>query len=133
MKILFICKFNRFRSKIAESIFNNLNKNKNNKAISAGVIRGNPIDKTQSTIAKNLGFPLSSKPKGLTSKMLAESDYHIIVADDVPRNLLKDSIKYKKKLLVWKIPDSKTDSKKEIEKIILEIEKKVRGLLEELK
>ena len=132
MKILFICRFNRFRSKVAEAIFNKLNKNPKYKAISAGVIRGNPLDKKQVAVAKQLGFTISSKPKGLTSKMLRDSQYHIIVADDVPRDLLKDSVKYGKKLIVWKIPDAKTDNEEEIKRIILEIEKKVEKFVGDL-
>ena len=39
MKILFICKWNRFRSKIAEYYFNKFDKK--NKAISVGIIEAN--------------------------------------------------------------------------------------------
>lgn len=133
MKILFICKFNRFRSKVAEAVFNKINVDRKYKAISAGIIRGNPLDKKQVEVANKLGFPISSKPKGLTSKMLGESEYHIIVADDVPGEILKDSEKYGKKLIVWKIPDAKTDNEDEIRGIISEIKLKVESLLEVLK
>lgn len=133
MKILFICKFNRFRSKVAESIFKKINDNKKINAISAGIIRGSPLDKNQVKIGRELGFLIKSKPKGITSKMLAETDYHIIVADDVPKILLKDSLKYGKKLILWKIPDAKTNNKKEIEKIIFKIKNNVEKLLRDLK
>ena len=118
MEFSWICKFNRFRSKVAESVFNKISKNSKIEVISAGVIRGHPLDKKEVAIAKELGFPISSKSQGLTSKMLGESDYHVIVADDVPKLLLKDSPKYGKKLIVWKIPDSKKDNEVEIKKII---------------
>ena len=36
MKILFVCKYNRFRSKVAEAMFNFYNSNKKNEAKSAG-------------------------------------------------------------------------------------------------
>ena len=38
MKILFVCRHNRFRSKVAEAIFNKLNKNKEIQIESAGLI-----------------------------------------------------------------------------------------------
>ena len=47
-KILFICRHNRFRSKIAEGYFNKINKNV--KVKSAGIFIGNPLDKTQTKI-----------------------------------------------------------------------------------
>ena len=40
MKILFICRHNRFRSKIAEAYFNKINKNKNLIAKGAGIFPG---------------------------------------------------------------------------------------------
>ena len=47
MKILFICKYNAFRSKVAESYFNKMNKNKKIKAFSRGFIMGGAPDKSQ--------------------------------------------------------------------------------------
>lgn len=131
MNFLFICKFNRFRSQAAESIFNKLNKK--HRAKSAGIIRGNPLDKTQVSVAKKMGIKISSKPQGLTSKMLMWSDIQVIVADDVPKGILKDSKKYGKKLLIWKIPDAKTNNKREIEKILNKIKFKVEKLMRKLK
>lgn len=130
-KILFICKFNRFRSKVAEAIFNKLNKK--HKAKSAGIIRGNPLDKLQVAVAKKMGVNIYSKPQGLTSKMLGWADIHVITADDIPKGILKDSEKYGKELLVWNIPDAKTDNEKEIKSIIEKIKFKVGKLSKRLK
>jgi len=55
MKIAFVCKYNRFRSQIAEAYFNKLNKNKSIKVYSAGVIKGWPIAKTTKRLLKNWG------------------------------------------------------------------------------
>jgi len=132
MNILFICKYNRFRSKIAESLFNKLNKNKKNKAKSAGIIRGSPISSEVIQAAKDYGIELKSKPFGLTTELLKWQDLAIIVANDVPESILQDNEKYGKKLIVWKIPD--TDSKEEemIKKIIDQIEIKVKELVKNL-
>lgn len=133
MKILFICKFNRFRSKVAETIFKKINKNSKNKVKSAGIIRGRPLDKTQMEVAKKLGYPINSKPKGLTSEMLIWHDLAVIVADDVPKDIFKDNKKYGKGLEVWKINDVYSNNKKDIEKVIKQIEKKVEEIVERLK
>ena len=129
MKILFICKFNRFRSKVAEAYFNKINKNSKHKAKSAGIIRGNPLDKKQVSVARKMGININSKPKGLTSKMLAWNDTSIIVADDVPRGVLRDNKKYGKGLLVWKIPDVKTNKEKEIKNIVNRIKNRIDKLM----
>lgn len=131
--ILFICKYNRFRSKIAEAIFKKLNKNRNNRVKSAGIIKGNPID----TIQKNLGLRfrinIKNPTRGVSSKLLAWSDIIVIVADDVPISLFIKSKKYGKKLIIWKIQDTKSDDKKEIEKVIKIIEKRVKLFIKNLK
>ena len=133
MKILFLCKFNRFRSKVAEAYFNKINRNSKNKAKSAGIIRGNPLDRKQVSVAKKMGINISSKPKGLTSKMLEWNDTSIVVADDIPKAVLKENKKYGKGLIVWNIPDAKTNKDKEIKSIINQIKKKVDKLMERVK
>ena len=57
--VLFICKYNRFRSKVAEAYFKNLIKEYDHefKAKSAGIIRGQyPLDSNQIKIAKKFGI-----------------------------------------------------------------------------
>jgi len=132
MNIIFICRYNRFRSKIAEAFFNKLNRNKNHKAKSAGIIRGNPISEEIIESAKNFGLSIKSKPMGLTTKMLKWHDMAIIVANDVPEIILHDSKKYGKKVIVWEIPDADDGKKAEMEKTILQIEAKVKNLVNEL-
>ena len=133
MNILFICKYNRFRSKIAEAFFNKLNKNKNHKAKSAGIIRGSPISKEIIDSAKDFGIVIKSKPKGLTTKLLKWQDMAIIVGDDIPKQIFKDNKKYDKKLIVWKIPDTASNKKKDIKKIILQIKIKIIQLIKRTK
>ena len=129
-KILFICKFNRFRSRIAEAYLKKINPNA--KVKSAGLIRGRPLDKLQIEIAKEFGLDINGKPKGLTSKMLIWQNVTIIVANDVPEEIFENE-KYGKKTIVWKIPDTTIDSKEEVRKIIKSIVLNVDKLNEELK
>lgn len=129
--LLFICKYNRFRSKIAESLFNIINKKEQNKAKSAGIIKGSyPLDTQQVKVAKKRNILLTGHPQGLSTELLKWQDIAIIVADDVPASILKDNKKYGKKVIKWSIRDAKTNNAKEIEKIISKIEKKVIYLTE---
>lgn len=122
MNILFICKYNRFRSKIAEAFFNKFNKSPSFKAKSAGIIKGLPISKKIFNIAKSLNLRIKGGPKGISTDLLKWSDLAIIVADDVPSRILS---KYAKKLLIWKVRDADSSVKL--------IEKKVKQLIKKLK
>ena len=131
--ILFVCKYNRFRSKYAESYFNKLNKNKNIKVKSAGIIRGGyPLDKNQVLVAKERRIKLRGKPKGINTNLLKWQDIILITADDVPSEIFRENKMYGKKLIVWKIPDVIKDSKEEIRGIMNKIENKVQNLIEVL-
>ena len=134
-KILFVCKWNRFRSKIAEAFFKKYNKNRSYKAKSAGIIRGHyPLSKYQVAVAKEFGIKLAGKPRGLDIKLMRWQNTIVIVADDVPPSLFKKSQKnHNKKLIVWKIPDVKNNNKEEIRKTIKMIYNKVRNLVKKLK
>lgn len=129
MNILFICKFNRFRSQIAEAYFNKINKNKKIKAKSAGLIKCFSLDKTEIKTAKKLGIDIDKKSDGLSSKLLIWSDVVVIVANDVPVEIFERKEKGHRKIIVWKIKDADDDNPKEIEKIINEIKKKVEKLV----
>lgn len=87
MRILFICKYNRFRSRIAEAYFKKINRNKNIKVSSGGIIIGIPVAKTVKRIAKKLGFRIFGKPKGIREDLLVKTDLLVIVANDVPSYL----------------------------------------------
>lgn len=131
--ILFICKYNRFRSKIAEFLFNKFNDNKNYHALSAGIIRGSPVDVKQKKACIKIGISLKGEPVGMSSKLLKWQDIIVVVANDVPSVLFKENKKYGKKLIVWKIPDSKNDDERKIIKIAMAIEKKVKKFVKEMK
>ncbi|MBI2045135.1 hypothetical protein HYT23_03690 [Candidatus Pacearchaeota archaeon] len=133
--ILFICKYNRFRSRVAEAYFNKINKNKLINVKSAGIIKGFlPLDKAQVRTAKSYGIFIKGKPKSVSSKMLSETDEIIIVANDVPKGIFKFKNRYIQKIHVWKVPDVLRGNDILGDKKIIEIiMKKVEGLIKELK
>ena len=129
MKIIFICKHNRFRSKIAEAYFNKINKNKKIKAGSAGLIKGELTPKNTIKIAKNLGINIKGTPRTTSTRLLSVQDLVIIVANNVSKKIFKD---YTKKITVWKIPDANATDDKNIIKSIKLIMNKVENLNKQL-
>lgn len=138
MKILFICKANRFRSKVAEAYFKKINKNKKIIASSTGIIElgGNLSDyekKKNQFIYDEFGLKLGGVSRGITIKMLRENDKIVVVAKDIGKEIF-DNPKWKDKVQYWGIEDEKGDGDKtRIRKIIKEIMSKVDKLNEELK
>ncbi|MAG40101.1 hypothetical protein CMI41_03980 [Candidatus Pacearchaeota archaeon] len=131
MKILFICKYNRFRSKIAEALFNKLNKNPKFSSRSRGIIKGRPVSDILHQIAKKMNFEIKTRPKGISTLDLIWQDIIVIVANDVPKKIFSGQKKYGKKLIIWKIADAMDNSKKEQKRIAELIEKKVKSLIKE--
>jgi len=125
MKILFVCKHNRFRSQIAESYFNKINRNKGIKAYSAGVFIGTSIAKSVKQVGKKLGIKISGKPKGISEKLLKKIDLLVIVANDIPEQLFEGKAR---KIMVWKIRDTMQSNLCEIEEISRMIMKRVEEL-----
>lgn len=126
MKILFICKHNRFRSKVAEAYLKKLNKQV--EVSSAGLIFGNPPSKKVIDAAKKEGINISGNPKPLSQKLLREQDIVVNVATNVPTHVLAGYGNYK--LISWNIRDilSKNNFEKRLEKKIRAIMKKVEKL-----
>lgn len=104
MRILFICKHNRFRSKVSEAIFNYYNENSEIKAESAGMVeRGHPVSEIVQKAMAERGFKIRNKtPRQVNDKIISRSDLIIIAADDVNRKFFE---KHGKNVIVWKIPD----------------------------
>ncbi len=133
MKILFICKHNRFRSKVAEAIFKKLNDNSNNYSESAGLIKEikHPfIDKSIIKIMNQKGYVVKGKPRKATQKILKKFDKIFIVADNVK---IRDFKRFKGKTEKWIVPDCDVSEIKKIEEIINLIETKVKELINNLK
>ncbi len=132
--ILFVCKYNRFRSRIAEAYFKKINKNKNIQVSSAGTFRGSyPIDAQQERLCKKLGVDIRGKPRGISTNLLRKTDTIIIVSDDVPKKLFTFEKKYVQNIIVWKIPDEQNANEGNIIKIVNSIKSRVEKLVEELK
>ena len=128
--ILFVCKYNRFRSKIAEAYFNKINRNREIKAKSAGLIRGAPINRLQKKLAKEEGIIIKGRPRGISSKLLKWQNMIVIVADDVPPEIFRDNEEYGKETVVWKIPD-KNESVREIIKKVDELNNRLKKEIKE--
>ncbi|MBU2104337.1 MAG: hypothetical protein KKF67_00975 [Nanoarchaeota archaeon] len=137
IKILFICKWNRFRSKFAEAYFNQISKNKEIKAKSVGVLEVNipmkPIElRRNKWIKKEYGISLSEKSKGINVKDLDEANKIIVVANDVPFSIFKSKRRWEEKLSIWNVKDGDTKDKKNLDKIVNTIKKKVEFLIKDL-
>jgi protein-tyrosine-phosphatase len=132
MRVLFICKHNRFRSKVAEALFKKYNKNKQIKAESAG------IDLDYILVAENVIEALKEfginkvnrKPRKISKELINNSDLIVIVANNINKNMFKN---YKKKIIVWKISDTNQDNYKGILKRTKLIEKRIKNLVSMLK
>jgi protein-tyrosine-phosphatase len=132
MNLLFVCKFNRFRSVLAEGMFNKINTNKSIKVKSGGMFKGRPISSITKKIAKNLSIDIKPNPEGIDCKLLVWEDITIIVADDVPSKLFKDTTKYVKKVVTWDIPDAEEHEEEKIKITVKAISLKVEKLIKEL-
>lgn len=130
MKILFVCKYNRFRSKVAEGFFNKLNKNKNLIAKSAGIFKGYPVTSIVKELSKEFGIHITSTTQTISEDMLKWSNYIIIVANDIPPDLFNHD--FCENVRIWKIQDTNANDKETIKKIFKEIEKNIKNLLKEL-
>ncbi len=138
MNILFVCKHNVFRSKVAEAYFNKINKNANIKVKSAGIILGIGINKKQKQgvkaqreVANEFGIKVKGKPKPLTVELLRKQDLIIITADNIPSSIFNNA-EYIKKLVVWKIPDEQFANKENIKRAIKLIIIKANKLIKQL-
>tara|TARA_B100000315_G_scaffold220350_1_gene222974 strand:+ start:1436 stop:1945 length:510 start_codon:yes stop_codon:yes gene_type:complete len=141
--ILFICKHNVFRSKVAEAYFKKINKNKQINADGAGLIKTDFLSETekklvkfQRKIAKQYGIIIKQSSKPLSIKLLKKQDIIIIVANDVPKEIFNNKfyLKPNLKLITWEIKDvEKGKNNKEIIKTTIpKIMKKVERLIKKL-
>ncbi|MBU2612785.1 MAG: hypothetical protein KKB62_03635 [Nanoarchaeota archaeon] len=141
--ILFVCRHNVFRSQIAQEFFKRLNKNKNYKAESAGLIsykkedyKNNKNYKIEKSEAKKLGLRFNKKSKSLNSSLLKKTDILVVVANDIPISMFDNEVAFRGKIVLWKIPDIRKKDKnprKVIRNSVLLIEKKVKEFVGGLK
>ncbi len=133
--ILFVCKFNRTRSRFAEAIFKKLDKDKQWMVDSAGLIKDNPskeLLKDLREFSKKHKLNLT-KPQYLSKKLLFKQNKIIIVADDVPSLIFNSQKKSGIDIIRWKIKDAwrykKGTRQENFEKIKEEIEKRIKNFL----
>ena len=110
---------------MAESFFNRLNKNKSHKAKSAGLIKGDPLNPITCKVTKEFGAEMKGAPKGLSAEILKWQDLIVVVANDVPLIVFKSN-KLLVKVIKWNICDTKSLKRKDLAKVILKIETKVK-------
>ncbi|MCK5321567.1 hypothetical protein KAJ38_03240 [Candidatus Pacearchaeota archaeon] len=128
INILFVCKYNRFRSRIAAAYFRKINRNRKIRVKSAGVIEGSPINKNLINVAKEFCINIQGSPRGLSSKLLKWQDILIVAADDIPKDLFNLNNKYNKKTIFWKIRDTVSDNDWEVKQIIKRVINRVSEL-----
>ena len=129
MKILFVCKHNRFRSKIDEAYFNKIKMNKKIQVKSAGLVTGKKVAPSVVKEIKSFNGKVDRTSRNLTENLVRWSDITVIVANNVPKYFFKN---YGSKVIVWKIPDTTQGNVKEIKRIsnriIKNVEKFNKGL-----
>jgi protein-tyrosine-phosphatase len=133
INILFVCRYNRFRSRIAEAYFNKINKNRNIRSRSAGLFKGMPLNSETIKKAKRFGLNIVGRVNGLSSSVIKNQNIIVVVADDVPSQVFDKSRKMGKKVLLWNIKDANYRDQKNVEKVIKKIIKKVNSLNDKLK
>jgi len=130
MRVLFICKHNRFRSKVAEVFFKFYVKKKKliHRAGSRGIKKDIPSALTVVNIMRERGMEIRNKTsKKIEKKDVGWADKIVIVANNVLKKDLEKIVgRVDKKIIVWKIRDTDQNNIKEIKKIINNIEKRVR-------
>lgn len=133
MNIIFICKHNVFRSRVAEAYFKKINKNPDINVSSAGVIAGinDKCSSNQLKALKELNIDFVSKPKSTTVSLLRKKDIAIIVADDVSESLFNNK-SYVKKVISWDVPDVLDNDKDKSLNTIRMIMQRVQALAKEL-
>lgn len=115
---------------MAEAYFKKINKNKNIKASSAGVFKWYPTRPNTKKVCKKLGLKLKGKSRGINFKILKNTDYLVVVADNVPKSIFDQ--KNIKKVILWKIKDTSSNNDKGIERAVKQIIKKVDSLVKKL-
>ena len=131
MNILFICKYNAFRSRIAEEYFRKINRNPKIKTASRGLIMGGNSDPVQRKVAKEiLGINIAKrKPMPITLPELIKADKIVVVANDIPEIIFNyQNINLMKKVVIWKIKDEQKRNQNNIKSIVLQIKARVEEL-----
>jgi len=108
MNILFVCKYNRFRSKVAEAYFKKVNKDSNVVVKGAGLIPNYTIDEEIFNSTRESGLEISREPLGVDYNLVLWADKIIIVANNIPISIFDEIVKPGdgKEIIHWKIEDA---------------------------
>jgi protein-tyrosine-phosphatase len=137
--VLFVCMHNRFRSKVAEALFNKYIKQDKNKSKKFRAFsRGFKLDKDAMYVAANVKKVLrrfgirqvDNTPRKLAPSDLRRADIIVVSADNVklPKKLVRG-----RKIIYWKISDVSQNNYKGILSRARIIKGKVKGLVGGLK
>lgn len=131
MKVLFVCKHNRFRSKVAESIFNKLAEGKA-KAESRGLFLDEIrpyVEDIVIKIMKEKGYSIGGKPKQLEFQEMKQFDVLAVLSNGITKDFFDN---FKGRIFIWNVKDTDASNIKEIHRIVDEIEIKVKDLIAKL-
>ena len=134
-KILFVCKFNRYRSNVALALFNKYNKNQNVIAKASGVVQGPPVLEKMERVANEFGVSLNKKPKHLTEYDYSWADLVVTIGNDLPSIVFEHISGRPRKVISWELADVEQfdlDYYGKTMKLTAEIENRVKGLLRDL-
>jgi protein-tyrosine-phosphatase len=131
MKILFVCKYNRFRSKIAEALLRLYCKDRNLKIESAGIERDfmHPnVPESVNQVVAEMGAKVVSQDSQQVEPTLTDwADKIVIVADDVSNDDFPEE-----KVERWEVKDGNEYDIESIRRGARKIDKKVKDLVKRL-
>jgi protein-tyrosine-phosphatase len=132
MRILFVCRWNRFRSKVAEAYFNKINADNEIVAESAGINGSSykSLDPFESRMAQEMGITLTGVPRPVDVTLLASADLIIVVANDVLASDFNPI--YRAKMEFWNIGDLHSWDRVKCKAIIKQIMLKVDDLADRM-
>ncbi|MEK6919329.1 MAG: hypothetical protein AABW73_04825 [Nanoarchaeota archaeon] len=128
--VLFVCKYNRFRSKVAQAYFNKINSDKSIHVRSAGLIKGDPVDSSLKKFAEKFGLKLKVSTSPLSEELFRWVDIIVNVADNVPTPTFNQAINHGKKLIRLEVHDGERGQ--DLSPIIKEIITKVDNLVKRI-
>lgn len=131
MNVLFICVYNRFRSRVAEALFNHHNKDSSHAAKSAGISvdqTGYPILGVAGKVLKDMGVRVEEKggAQQVSDNLIEWADKIVIVAEEIPIEMFPT-----KKTVKFACPDEYADER-ETWRTIQMIEKGVLSVLKSI-
>ena len=130
MKILFICKHNRFRSKVGEALFRNYAQS-SHQVKSAGVelrlLTPYVAPLVKKTLASYGVTSVVDAPTLISDSLITWADRIIVVADNVDASLFPSDVTE-----VWPVSDCSQEDEQNIVLRVREINDRVRNLLHEL-